>query len=224
MILLLEETISKHELIWIVVCPKHLPPSLIWFTQALSPLCAMVGWRSRGSSQGFYGPPAHPDLVLWELPECTVMVNVSLLYTQPTGTHQLWTTVLHAKHRLMPAVVPAAVNLGFIKLSWVSRKCGWFVSTSLNGGNPMLTKGKPQQITMKEREAVLWYLAPSVSYPGQPWSWSSLLDSLTGRKWYPHGGGVSCKWLALGGHSWPLYLLSLLGVFPSLLTLTREVL
>jgi hypothetical protein len=55
----------------------------------------------------------------------------------------------------MPAVVPAAVNLGFIKLSWVSRKCGWFVSTSLNGGNPMLTKGKPQQITVKEQEAAL---------------------------------------------------------------------
>ena len=105
MILLLEETISKHELIWIVACPKHLPPGLIWFTHAWSPLCAVVGWRSRGSSQGFYGPPAHPDPLLWELPECTVMVNVSLLYTQPTGTHQLWTTVLHAKHRLM------AVNL-----------------------------------------------------------------------------------------------------------------
>ena len=29
MILLLEETISKHELIWIVACPKHLPPGLI---------------------------------------------------------------------------------------------------------------------------------------------------------------------------------------------------
>ena len=112
MILLLEETISKHELIWIVVCSKHLPPSLIWFTQALSPLCAMVGWRSRGCSQGFYGPPAHPEL--WKLSECIVMVNVSLLYTQPTGTHQLWTTALHAKHRLM------AVNLVFINLCWVS--------------------------------------------------------------------------------------------------------
>jgi hypothetical protein len=121
MILLLEETISKQELIWIVVCPTHLPPGLIWFTQASSPLYATVGWRSRGNSQGFYGPPAHPDLLLWELPECTVMVNVSLLHTQPTGTHQLWTTVLHAKHRLMPAVVPAAVKLGFINLSWASR-------------------------------------------------------------------------------------------------------
>ena len=28
MILLLEETISKHELIWIVVCPKYLPPGI----------------------------------------------------------------------------------------------------------------------------------------------------------------------------------------------------
>ena len=37
----------------------------------------------------------------------------------------------------------------------VSRKCSWFVSTSLNGGNPMLTKGKPQQITVKEQEAAL---------------------------------------------------------------------
>ena len=113
MILLLEETISKHELIWIVVCPKHLPPGLNWFTQASRALCAMVGWRRRGRSQGFYGPPAHPDLLLWELLEHTVVVNVSLLYTQPIGIHQLWTTVLHAKHRLMSVNLFSSTCPGF---------------------------------------------------------------------------------------------------------------
>ena len=48
---------------------------------------------------------------------------------------------------------------GFITLSWISMgflgNAAGFVSTSLNGGNPMLTKGKPQQITVMEQGAAL---------------------------------------------------------------------
>lgn len=63
MVLLLEETVGKLELIWILVSPTRLPrPHLIH--SGFEPFVCNVGWGSGGSSQGFYGPPAHPDLLL----------------------------------------------------------------------------------------------------------------------------------------------------------------
>lgn len=71
------------------------------------------------------------------------MANVSLVYTQPTS----------AGNRSAPC--QAETNAGssscgcqpwfhqlVLGFQGVSRKCGWFASTSLNEGNPMLTKGE----------------------------------------------------------------------------------